>query len=61
MNQSSDLWCKVLRSKYQMKNYHTDLKGKNTESYIWRPIVKCMPNLLDTSIWHIGNGKDIHA
>lgn len=61
MINSSDLWCTVLRSKYQMENYHTDIKCNNTYSYIWKAIVKCMPDFLDTSIRRIGNGETIQA
>lgn len=60
-NQSNELWCKILQSKYQIDYAKGFCTAKKIDSHMWKAISNSMPHLLEVCIWRIGNGKNIHA
>jgi hypothetical protein len=60
---TDDLWCKVLRGKYEENREqvleHQVVRG--TESSLWKYLVKLNHMLEDFSFWQVGDGTSIDA
>lgn len=58
-NKSSNLWCKVLRSKYNILDSKDCLRFNPNASSLWKDVVKNFPIMMKTGGWVVGDGKNI--
>lgn len=57
LNGDEDLWCNILRSKYQVGNNTDSLNAKHSDSILWKDIMKTSTQLKDMGIWRIGDSS----
>ncbi|GAU31911.1 hypothetical protein TSUD_270960 [Trifolium subterraneum] len=58
---SNDLWCKVLRGKYEEARVQSQQKARGTDSSLWKNLVQLKPMLEEFSFWHVGDGASVDA
>jgi hypothetical protein len=58
---SDDLWCKVLREKYDLANSMTSSSSKATSSSLWKTLHNLQPMIDKLVVWSVGNGRRIKA
>jgi hypothetical protein len=58
---SKDLWCNVLRNKYNRGNVQPEFDTRASDSSLWKALINIMPLLEEESMWCIGNGRSIDA
>jgi hypothetical protein len=58
---TSDLWCEVLRGKYNFHSFSNDTVVKKTDSSLWKHIVRLSASLNDYCFWSIGDGRNVDA
>jgi hypothetical protein len=58
---NNELWCNVLRNKYNRGNVQLGFDIKASDSSLWKALINSMPALEKASIWCIGNGRTIDA
>lgn len=60
-NGNEDLWCDILRRKYNVEENGRRMKAKATDSNLWKAIVKTAPQLLEIGKWRLGDGNSVSA
>ncbi|MCH81151.1 putative non-LTR retroelement reverse transcriptase, partial [Trifolium medium] len=58
---ADDMWCEVLRGKYNCHNFKDEGVSCASASSLWKNIIKLRPNLNNYCFWAIGNGADVEA
>lgn len=59
LNNEEDMWCTIVRSKYMENRFNDSIQAKNTDSALWKAIVKTSTKLQDFGQWKIGDGNVI--
>jgi hypothetical protein len=58
---ANDLWCKVMRGKYDCRAMKGEVRVQNSASSLWKYIVKLSPKLDNLCFWAVGDGADVDA
>lgn len=61
INNSKELWCKVIRVIYKEINLCRNHTKKNTGSSLWRAINKYILFLMKLGKWSMGDGRRVDA
>jgi ribonuclease HI len=56
-----DLWCEVLRGKYNCHDLSNNTVVKNSDSSLWKNLIKLSVHLNDYCFWAIGDGRIVNA
>lgn len=58
-SRDSDIWCQVLRGKYRWNGINDEVSTRQTDSSLWKAIVKIWPKLNEICCWSLGDGKSV--
>ncbi|MCI49712.1 hypothetical protein A2U01_0070956, partial [Trifolium medium] len=58
---ANDLWCEVMRGKYDCRAMKGEIGVQNSASSLWKYIVKLSPKLDNLCFWALGDGTDVDA
>lgn len=61
VNKANDLWCSILRRKYEVKNNDFFMSYRGINSSLWKEIIKNIPEMPEFGSWSVGDEKLVNA